>query len=102
MHVGCNASPAESRSETFAPVAKLASLRTVLALAAELDLEVHQMDVKSAYLNGELKEDIYMKPPPEFEVPDGMVLKLDLQQFSDLAHRPPTRPAQHDKVSDHI
>ena len=34
------------------------------------------MDVKSAYLNGELKEDIYMKPLPGFEVPDGMVLKL--------------------------
>jgi hypothetical protein len=62
--------------ETFAPVAKLASLRTILALAAELDLEVHQMDVKSAYLNGELKEDIYMKPPPGFDVPEGMVLKL--------------------------
>jgi hypothetical protein len=62
--------------ETFAPVAKLASLHTILALAAELDLEIHQMDVKSAYLNGELKEEIYMKPPPGFDVPDGMVLKL--------------------------
>jgi transposase InsO family protein len=62
--------------ETFAPVAKLASLRAILAIAAELDLEVHQMDVKSAYLNGELKEDIYMKPPPGFDVPKGMVLKL--------------------------
>jgi hypothetical protein len=62
--------------ETFAPVAKLASLHTILALAAELDLEVHQMDVKSAYLNRELKEDIYMKPPPGFDVPEGMVLKL--------------------------
>jgi hypothetical protein len=62
--------------EMFAPVAKLASLRTILALAAKLDLEIHQMDVKSAYLNGELKEEIYMKPPPGFDVPDGMVLKL--------------------------
>jgi hypothetical protein len=62
--------------ETFAPVTKLASLRTILAIAAELNLEVHQMDVKSAYLNGELKEDIYMKPPPGFDVPEGMVLKL--------------------------
>lgn len=34
------------------------------------------MDVKSAYLNGELKEEIYMKAPPGFDVPDGMVLKL--------------------------
>ena len=58
------------------PVVKLVSLCTILALTAELDLEVHQMDVKPAYLHSELKEDIYMKPPPEFEVPNGMVLKL--------------------------
>jgi hypothetical protein len=63
--------------ETFAPVAKLSSLRAILALAAELNLEVHQMDVKSAYLNGELEEEIYMEPPPGFDVPEGMVLKLN-------------------------
>ena len=40
--------------ETFAPVAKFASLRTILAIATELDFEVHQMDVKSAYLNSKL------------------------------------------------
>ncbi len=62
--------------ETFAPVAKLASLHAILAITAKLDLEVHQMDVKSAYLNGELKEDIYMKPPPGLDVPEGMVLRL--------------------------
>jgi len=32
------------------------------------------MDVKSTYLNGELEEEIYMKPPPGFDTPDGMVL----------------------------
>ena len=63
--------------ETFAPVAKLSSLRAILALAAELDLEVHQMDVKSAYLNGKLEEEIYMEPPPGFNIPEGMVLKLN-------------------------
>jgi Reverse transcriptase (RNA-dependent DNA polymerase) len=62
--------------KTFMPVAKFASLCSVLTLAAEHNLEVHQMDVKSAYLNGELKEDIFMEPPPGFNVPDGMVLKL--------------------------
>ncbi len=62
--------------ETFTPVAKLTSLRTILALSNEHDLEVHQMDVKSAYLNGALKEEIYMEPPPGFNLPDGMVLKL--------------------------
>ena len=63
--------------ETFAPVAKFASLRTILALAAKLDLEVHQMDVKSAYLNAELKEEIFMEPPPSLNVPEGMVLQLE-------------------------
>jgi hypothetical protein len=62
--------------ETFAPVAKFASLRAILALAAEHNLEVQQMDVKSAYLNAELHDEIFMEPPPGFEVPDGMVLRL--------------------------
>ena len=63
--------------ETFAPVTKLSSLRAILALAAELDLEAHQMDVKSAYLNEKLEEEIYMEPPPGFDIPEGMVLKLN-------------------------
>ena len=62
--------------ETFAPVAKLASLRAILAIAAERDLEIHQMDVKSAYLNGALSNEIFMSPPPGFDIPDGMVLRL--------------------------
>ena len=62
--------------ETFAPVAKLASLRMILALAAEHDLELQQMDVKSVYLNGELREEIFMEAPPGFDVPEGMVLRL--------------------------
>jgi hypothetical protein len=62
--------------QTFAPVAKFSSLRTVFTLTAEHDLELHQMDVKAAYLNTDLKEDLYMQPPPGFEVPEGHVLKL--------------------------
>ncbi len=62
--------------QTFAPVAKFASLHTLLAITAEHDLEVHQMDVKSAYLNGELQEEIFMQALNGFNVPDGMVLKL--------------------------
>ena len=44
----------------------MVSIRTVLALAARYDWEIHQVDVKSAYLYGGLNEDevIYMKPPP--------------------------------------
>ena len=56
--------------DTYAPVANLASIRTVLALAAQLDLELHQIDIKGAYLNGELTSDevIYMRQPPGFEL----------------------------------
>jgi len=62
--------------QTFAPVVKFSSLRTVFALAAEHDLELHQMDVKATYLNADLKEDLYMEAPPGFKIPDGHVLKL--------------------------
>ncbi len=66
--------------DTYAPVAKLASIRTILALAARLDLEIHQIDIKSAYLNGELNdnEKIYMRQPPGFPLPNatGKVLRL--------------------------
>ena len=52
--------------DTFAPIARMVSIQTVLALAARLDWEIHQVDVKSTYLYGELNKDkvIYMKPPP--------------------------------------
>jgi hypothetical protein len=49
--------------ETYAPVVRYYSLRMVLALSAHYNLELHHMDVKSAYLNGELEEDIYMEQP---------------------------------------
>jgi hypothetical protein len=51
---------------TFAAVAKLASVRLLLGLAAQNSWSIHQMDVKSAYLYGKLSEDkvIYLKPPP--------------------------------------
>jgi hypothetical protein len=50
--------------DTYSPVAKLASICTILALAARLDWEIHQVDVRSAYLYGELTPDevIYMRP----------------------------------------
>ena len=62
--------------QTFTPVAKFSSLRTVFALATKHDLELHQMDVKAAYLNTDLKEDLYMEASPGFEIPEGHVLKL--------------------------
>src|SRR5260370_21368748 len=50
--------------ETFAPVIKWVSICILLALAAQLNLEVHQMDVKTAFLNRDLEHIIYMEPPP--------------------------------------
>jgi Reverse transcriptase (RNA-dependent DNA polymerase) len=50
--------------EMFVPVAKHTSLCIIFTLTAKHNLEVHQMDVKSVYLNGELKEEIYMEPLP--------------------------------------
>ena len=48
-------------NETFAPVAKMDSIRLVLAIAASKQWEVHHMDVKTAFLHGDLKEEIYMQ-----------------------------------------
>ncbi|KAL4348515.1 hypothetical protein GQ457_17G027250 [Hibiscus cannabinus] len=48
-------------NETFSPISKKDSLRIVLALVAQFDLELQQMDVKTAFLNGDLEEEVYMK-----------------------------------------
>lgn len=50
----------------FAPVTKFSSIRTLLAITAKEDLEIHQMDVKSAFLNGDLEGEIFMECPPGF------------------------------------
>ena len=46
--------------ETFAPVARMKSIRILLALACHLKLKLYQMDVKTAFSNGLLKEDVYV------------------------------------------
>ena len=52
--------------EVFAPVARYDSIRSVLAIGTQENFEIHQMDVKSAFLNGELEEELYMKQPEGF------------------------------------
>jgi hypothetical protein len=53
--------------ETFAPVARLESIRILLAYAAHHSFRLFQMDVKSAFLNGPIKEEVYVEQPPGFE-----------------------------------
>jgi hypothetical protein len=64
--------------ETFSPVAMLKSIRVLLALAAYYDYEIWQMDVKTAFLNGNIEEELYMVQPEGFVDPEnaGKVCKL--------------------------
>ena len=65
-------------NQTFAPVVKYKSLRIILALAAIKDYELTQMDVCTAFLNAEIKEQVYMKQPEGYEIGgDNMVCKLN-------------------------
>ena len=61
--------------ETFSPVAMLKSIRILLSIAASLDLEIWQMDVKTAFLNGSLDKSIYMMNPEGF-IEKGQVEKV--------------------------
>ena len=55
--------------DTHSPVTKIATIRTLVTLAAIYGLVVHQMDVKIAFLNGNLEEEIYMNQPNDCKIP---------------------------------
>ena len=55
--------------DTYSPVTRITSIRILIALAAVHDLKIHQMDVKTVFLNGELEEEIYMERREGFIVP---------------------------------
>jgi hypothetical protein len=55
--------------DTYSPIARLTTIHVLLSLVASHDLLIHQMNVKTTFLNGELEEEIYMTQP------DGFVLK---------------------------
>ena len=67
-------------TETFASVVKFAIIRYLLALAVERGMHVHQMDVKTAFLNGTLEETIYMKQPEGFVKPGSEELVCQLKK----------------------
>lgn len=52
--------------EVFAPVARMETVRLLIALAANKGWQIHHMDVKSAFLNGDLEEEVYVVQPPGF------------------------------------
>jgi hypothetical protein len=56
--------------ETFSLVAKHTSIRTIIALAAKMKWKLHQMNVKTTFLNGVIEEEVYIKQPQGFEVED--------------------------------
>ena len=65
--------------ETFSPVAKMATVRAMIAMAAAKRWDLHQMDVKNAFLNGELHEEVYMEQLEGYVHPKfpGYVCKLN-------------------------
>ena len=48
-------------TETFSPISKKDSFRIIMALVAHFDMDLHQMDVKTTFLNGDLEKEVYMK-----------------------------------------
>ena len=62
--------------DVYAPVVGKTSLRCLMSLAATNNWDIHQMDVKTAFLHGQLDEELYLESPEGFEVPPGKVIKL--------------------------
>ena len=70
---GCSQKLDVDFNETFAPIAKLDTIRTLIALVAKRGWKLHQLDVKSAFLNGALEEEVFVEQPQGFtneEFPD--------------------------------
>ena len=56
--------------EIFAPIARYTSMRAIMALASMMKCDIHQMDVKTTFLNGVIEEEVYIEQPQGFEVED--------------------------------
>jgi hypothetical protein len=66
--------------ETYAPVARLESIHILLAYATYNGFKLYQMDVKSAFLNGPIKEEVYVEQPPGFEDSEYLTMCINSQR----------------------
>ena len=57
--------------ETFAPIARYSSIQIIISLVVEMGWRVHQMDVKTAFLNGVIEEEVYIEQPEGFDEEQG-------------------------------
>ena len=64
---GCAQRPGYDYSETFSPVVRMDTIRAILAMVPSMGLKIRQLDIKGAYLNGILREKVYMKQPEGYE-----------------------------------
>ncbi|GJQ99374.1 putative RNA-directed DNA polymerase, partial [Tanacetum coccineum] len=77
---GCTQTYGIDYEETFSPVADIRAIRILIAIAAYYDYEIWQMDVKTAFLNGFLEEEIYMEQPEDFIDPNQPIKVCKLQR----------------------
>ena len=70
--------------ETFSPISRKDLLRVIMALVAHFDFELHQIDVKTTFLNGDLEEEVYMKQPKGFSSSESehLVCKLNKSVYN--------------------
>ena len=66
--------------ETYAPVARLESIRILLAYATYHGFKLYQMDVKSAFLNGPIKEEVYVEQPPGLKIESTLTMCISSQR----------------------
>jgi histone deacetylase 1/2 len=96
---GCRQRPGVDYNETFAPVSSHSTRRVLLSLAAVQDLEIQQVDIKTAFLNGVLEEEVYVSQPPGFHNGNqGQVCKL-LKSLYGLKQAP---RAWHSKLAEKL
>ena len=79
--------------ETFSPVVRFSSIRSLLAFAVQNDLLIHQMDVETAFLNGKLDEEIYMQQPEGYVKPGEEHLVCKLEKYRQTEAKPVSTPA---------